>query len=272
MSESAPQNTAVVYENFFGAHMFRPWGEVLVRGVDFRPGDRVLDLACATGAVARIVAETSSDPAEVHGLDPSAAMLEVARSTAADAGLAITWSEGVAEELPYNDEQFDLILCQQALLFFQDRKRAASEIYRVLSPGGLLFATVWAGGLDAHQVHRALFEAVSAHLNVPLEEVALPFSMGNPDELREYVRSGGFDDVEVSAEHLTLRFPSPDRFVQLFVAGAAAAIPAFGAMAPSERAALADQIAADVSSQIREYIDGEFVSFPTSANVAVAHK
>ncbi|MFQ5426315.1 MAG: class I SAM-dependent methyltransferase, partial [Gaiellales bacterium] len=86
---SQSQSPAVVFESYFGPSLFRPWGEALLRRVDLRPDDRVLDLACATGTVARLVAETGSDAAEVHGLDSSAAMLEVARGAAADAGLAI---------------------------------------------------------------------------------------------------------------------------------------------------------------------------------------
>ena len=271
MNSPSQPNPAQVFEDYFGPAIFRPWGAVLIGLASPGLGDKVLDLACGTGTVARLVAEARGDSVELHGLDASPQMLDIARTTAAQTGLNIRWTEGSSENLPFEDGTFDLVLCQQGLQFFRDRERSAKEIYRILKAGGRLGASVWQD-VRSHPLYGALFEAVSNKLEAPFSAVSLPFSMGEQDEVRSYIASGGFEKIAMSEQRLNVKFPTPQLFVQLSVAAAAAAIPAFAEMAAQDRAALAEEIAESLGPQVNKYVVGDFLEMPTVVNVAIASK
>lgn len=271
MSVEQPVNPAQVFEDYFAPALFKPWAAKLLEDARIQDDERVLDLACATGTVARQVAAILGPRGTVDGLDFSPAMLAVARSLPAPQSPAITWTEGSASDLPYADGSFDVVLSQQGLQFFPERTKAAKEIHRVLRPGGRLVASVW-HGTDAHPVYRSLFQAVAGKLGVPFSEVSVPFSLGDRDELTTYVGSGGFSDIEVRSQELDVRFKSPDRFVQLSAIGAAAVIPAFTAMDPDTRSRMAEEIAVELDHEISGYVKGDELVFPTALNVVIARK
>ncbi len=136
-------NPAQTYEKYFVPYKFRPWTEELLERAMPQPGERVLDVACGTGIVARMVAQRTNGQAQLAGLDLSPAMLEVARSASEREGLEIAWHEGSASALPFPDGSFDLVLVQQGLQFFPDKAAAAGEMYRVLAPNGRAVTSTW---------------------------------------------------------------------------------------------------------------------------------
>src|SRR5215204_5763566 len=103
-----PPNPADLYEDFVVRYQLRPFTEDLLARAARRPGERVLDLACTTGGVARRAAAHIAPGGAVTGLDVSPAMLAVARARATVEGVAVTWDEGDAAALPYADGAFDL--------------------------------------------------------------------------------------------------------------------------------------------------------------------
>src|SRR5687768_16583680 len=107
-----------------------------------RAGERVLDLACGTGIVARTVAPIVGATGSVVGIDVLPPMLAVARSLPVPDGASVEWREGDATALDLPDSSFDLVICQQGLQFFPDRAATASEVLRVLAPGGRFIAAV----------------------------------------------------------------------------------------------------------------------------------
>lgn len=92
-----------------------------------RPGERVLDVACATGIVARHTAPGVGADGAVVGVDINPEMLAVARERSASENIPVDWREADAMELPFADESFDLALCQQGLQFFADPRVAMKE-------------------------------------------------------------------------------------------------------------------------------------------------
>ena len=91
-----------------------------------RHGDRVLDVACGTGIVARTVAPIVGSTGAVIGADLSGDMLAEATKHVPD-GVNLEWRQGDAEHLAFDDEDFDVVFCQQALQYFPDRAAAVSE-------------------------------------------------------------------------------------------------------------------------------------------------
>ena len=113
-----PTNPAELYELFLVTALSAPWADDLLRRAAPQPGERVLDVACGTGIVARRAASRVGPAGRVLGVDPHPGMLAVARAAAAAEGVAIEWREGRAESLPVDDAAFDLVCCQVAPMFF----------------------------------------------------------------------------------------------------------------------------------------------------------
>lgn len=104
---SAPEN----YERYFVPVIPAPLAAELLDAVAPRPGERVLDVACGTGIVARLAAERVGPTGKVTGIDLTPGMLEVAKN-ATPPGRAIDWHEASAEAMPLPDEAFDVVVCQ----------------------------------------------------------------------------------------------------------------------------------------------------------------
>jgi ubiquinone/menaquinone biosynthesis C-methylase UbiE len=128
-------NSSDAYQELLVPAIFAGWAERLVDLAGLAPDDRVLDVACGTGAVTRVAAARVLPTGTVTGTDVNPAMLATARQ-ATGADVAIEWHEADALALPFPDGAFDAVLCQQAMQFIVPRDGAAREIRRVLAGGG----------------------------------------------------------------------------------------------------------------------------------------
>src|SRR5690606_27779700 len=131
MGAPPPEN----YERYFVPAVGKPLAHDLLRLAALRPGERVLDVGCGTGVVTRLAARDVGAGGGAVGVDLEAAMLAVARSVTPPTP-GIEWRQADAQALPFDDECFDVALCQMSLQFVEDRTRALAEMRRVLVPGG----------------------------------------------------------------------------------------------------------------------------------------
>jgi len=114
--------------------------EKFVERLPIAPGMRVLDVACGTGNVALPLARAG---AVVTGVDIATNLLVQGRERAAAEGLAVKFDEGDAEQLPYADGSFDAVVTMFGAMFAPRPEVVASELARVLKPGGLLAMANW---------------------------------------------------------------------------------------------------------------------------------
>jgi ubiquinone/menaquinone biosynthesis C-methylase UbiE len=114
--------------------------EQLVEAADIRAGQRVLDVACGQGNAALAAARRF---AQATGVDYAANLLEQGRERAAAERLPVTFTEGDAEQLPFPDRSFDLLLSTVGVMFAPDHQRAADELCRVTAPGGKIALASW---------------------------------------------------------------------------------------------------------------------------------
>ncbi len=272
MSQSQPPaapNPAQAYEDYFVPSMFRPWSEELLARANPQPGEQVLDVACGTGIVARLIAQRLGAEGRIAGLDLSPAMIEVARASAESEGAAIEWHVGSADALPFADAVFNLVTIQQGLQFFPDPAAGLREVHRVLVPGGRVVTATWTE-IANNPFHQALADVIQQHLGTPAMHT--PFSLGNEDQLRALFDDVGFASTQVERVRRTVRFSSPSRFVELGVAGAAAAVPALQSLDAAGRASLIDAVRADMEGPLEQYTDGDEIIAPMETHVVVALK
>jgi ubiquinone/menaquinone biosynthesis C-methylase UbiE len=207
---SAPEN----YERYFVPVIGAPLATDLVDAAALRPGERVLDVACGTGVVARLAAERVGAAGTVAGIDINPGMLAVARSVTS-AGMSIEWHESNVVELPLPDEAFDVVLCSLGVQFFPDRLAALREMRRVLAPGGRLVFNVPG---PAPRVFVVLAEALSRHIDPGLAAfVNRVFSLHDADELQQLMGAAGFREGYARSYTRTLRLPASEEFLWQYV-------------------------------------------------------
>lgn len=170
-----------------------------------RPGVRLLDLACGTGAMAERAAAYG---ATVIGIDLAPALIETARERAADRGLEIDYRVGDCEQLELQDASVDAVSSTCGVMFSPDHEASARELARVTRPGGRIVLANWTptGGL-------ARMFAVMAPF-MPAPPPRSPFDWGDRERVRELL-SHAFD-LRLEEHVSTLRLPSGEAYWQLF--------------------------------------------------------
>jgi SAM-dependent methyltransferase len=137
------------------AARFAPVQDELVERLAIQAGERVLDLATGTGEVARRAARLGAD---VSAIDIAGPMLDKARASAAEEGLAVAFELGDVEYLPYDDAGFDVLVSNFGVVFAPDHANVASELARVTRPGGRLGFTAWKPNSKLGEMYRRFTE------------------------------------------------------------------------------------------------------------------
>jgi ubiquinone/menaquinone biosynthesis C-methylase UbiE len=204
-----------IYESEGVARVFGPLAQQFIGYIPLSDGDRVLDVACGTGAAARIAARIVDPTGSVSGVDIHPGMLEVARTKEPDGGAPMEWREGDATNLPFDDSSFDVVLCQQGLQFFPDKEASLREMYRVLVPGGSLGICVWRA-IEQSPFGLARVEAIGRHAGPEAAEKLRnrkPLSFPHAGPLKELVVGAGFRDINVRTVELQVNLGSAEEAI-----------------------------------------------------------
>jgi ubiquinone/menaquinone biosynthesis C-methylase UbiE len=261
------ESTAEAYERYLVPLLFAPGAEYLIELASLGAEERVLDVGCGTGIVARRVAWRVGADGKVVGLDINESMLEVARKVSSDIRPAIEWRKGDATDMPLPDGAFDVVFCQQGWQFFPNRSAALGEMHRVLVPNGRLVLSVLRS-TEHNPGYRLLAEALERHVGVDAGSMMRsPFSSLNTDELRDLITGAGFRDVKIFLGIGPVRYPSAEDFVRWEGASSPLAGP-IGALTDDVRAALIR----DVGEALRSYMDDDGIVFPAETYLAIARR
>lgn len=252
-----------LYEQFLVGPLFRPWAEITLDELKLHSGDRVLDIACGTGIVARLAKERLGDGGKVVGVDISPEMLAVARSKAPD----IDWRAGNASALPCRaEEQFNFVICQQGLQFFPDKPSAVAQMRRALAKDGRLAVSTWRSD-DEIPFFRKLRRIAERRLG---EIVDRRYSLGDAAVLEGLLRDAGFEDVRSGTISRIIRFESDT----WFPTGNAMALVGMSAagkgMSEKQRSEMVDTIVSESASLLQSYADGAGFAFELTTNLATA--
>ncbi len=260
-------NASEAYEQYLVPPIFASWADQLVEAGDIHEGDRVLDIACGTGIVARRAASQVGTSGSIVGLDINEGMLAVAEETAADIDSPIEWRQGDATDLPFSDEGFDVVCCQQSLQFFDDQTTAAEEMRRVLTPGGRVALSVWRP-LEYQPAYVILSEALERHIGDKAGTMMRsPFPAWEREDLRTLVQNAGFYNVSVTIEIGSVRYPSVEEFVRREAASSPLAEP-LAAVDGEVR----DELVHEVEHALHRYVDDKGTSSPMESYVVIADR
>ncbi|MBT2564429.1 methyltransferase domain-containing protein [Pedobacter sp. ISL-68] len=204
-SADLPEDTATRYEQFFGPLFFEPYAIEVAKRIHSIPVSVVLEIAAGTGRVTRHIREHIPYSAKLIASDISEEMLAVAKKTLGH--LDIDWRNIDAQQLPFNDNSIDLVVCCFGYMFVPDKPKAFAEAYRVLKPDGLFLFTTW----DKLENNAASYSARSIaieYLEQPLPESHnLATSMNNEALITPLLKDAGF--TKISIEKVKLFSVSP---------------------------------------------------------------
>lgn len=171
------------------------------------PGARLLDVGCGAGQLALIAAKAG---AQVTGCDIATNWLDRARIRAAAEGLRITFEEGDAEALPYDDAQFDVVTSLIGAMFAPRPDWVAAELTRVCRPGGIIAMANWTPGGFVGQ----MFKVISKH--IAPSGMPSPVLWGDEAVVRDRLREGIADlKFALRTYHFNYPFP-PGAVVEFF--------------------------------------------------------
>jgi SAM-dependent methyltransferase len=166
------------------------------------PGARLLDVAAGPGTLTLLAAESGRS---LSAIDFSPEMVKNLKRRLNGAQLGADVRLGDGQALPWGDAEFDAAFSMFGLMFFPDRARGFSELYRVLKPGGVAVVSSW-----------ATFEGIFATMMAAMREVLpeIPFGggkgpLGDPDEFAAELRAAGFANVKVTPHTHTLPVGTP---------------------------------------------------------------
>jgi ubiquinone/menaquinone biosynthesis C-methylase UbiE len=194
------------YDRYLGPMNCAPYAADLAVRVKALAPARVLEVAAGTGIVTRAIVQVLPAGAEIVATDLNQPMLDFA---AVQPGLEhVVWRQADAQQLPFEDESFDVVVCQFGVMFFPDRIAGYLEARRVLRPGGRYLFNVW-DRIEENEFTAVIHAAVAAFFpdDPPRFLVRTPFGYHKVATIREELKRAGFDRIETATVALRSRAP-----------------------------------------------------------------
>jgi SAM-dependent methyltransferase len=254
-------DAAEVYESCFVPAIFGAWASPVAVAAGIRRGNRVLDVGCGTGVLAREALRRVGQEGQVVGLDLNEGMLAVAARSEPN----IEWRLGDAASLPFEDGSFDVVVSQFALMYFPDRGGSLREMWRTLAPGGHLAIAAWAP-IDRARGYQILVDIAIRQCGREAADVlAAPFVLGDQVELAKLFVDSGISGAKVTLHEGSIRFPSVKEFIRIEVKGS----PLAGMLSDDAMQSLA----AESEHALVEFVvpSGEII-MPMDAHIVTASK
>lgn len=259
---------AEAYEKYIVAAWMSEWAEALVKISRVEPGKQVLDTACGTGIVSRKIISHCGTNCKIVGLDLSEEMIQAAEYYANLEGMiSIEWRQGDIIRMPFGDDEFDIVFCQQGLQFSPDPLLALQEMRRVLKPGGQLALSVWRS-LDRQPYFLALMKGIESFCGKETADFFhAPFILHDREKLHALIEKSGFRNISFRLEIKVSRYPT----IQEFLTGYLAATSISGkitALPDKDRAKMIE----DIIQFLQPYTDDFGLAAPMESYLITAEK
>lgn len=200
-------STPELYDRYMGPLLFEPYAQVVAERAALLQPDRILETAAGTGIVTRAL-HKAAPQAQIVATDVNPAMLAVAAQKLRSD--SVSFQPADAQNLPFDDESFDFVVCQFGVMFYPDKVRAHQEARRVLRSNGH-YLLVSFDRLDRNPVPRAAGTAVAALFpdDPPVYMEHGPFSYADPALIRRDLLASGFTRIQLETVELTTRVSAP---------------------------------------------------------------
>ena len=177
----------------------------------------MLEIACGTGILTRLLRETLDDSASVVATDLNEAMVAYARDAVPAPG--IVWQQADAQILPFRDGSFDLVVCQFGFMFLPDKVQGFREARRVLASGGLLLANIW-HSLEANPVAAAIHATLARLFPAdPPRFMETPYGYHDTERIRADMGHAGWENPHLETVRVESLGPSAEDFAAGFALG-----------------------------------------------------
>ena len=237
-------------------------GESLCEALDLRAGERVLDVAAGNGNATLAAARRWCD---VVSTDYVPALLERGRTRASAEGLQVKFEQADAENLPYTDHSFDVVLSTFGVMFTPDQDKAAAEMARVCKPGGRIGLANWTPTSFIDE----LFKLMGRYLP-PAAGVKSPALWGTEARLRELFGER-LDSITIERKHFAFRYHSPAHWLEVMRTFYGPVHKAFGALDAAKQEALAADLIA-LAERFNRATDGTLVAPSEYVEVVIKRK
>lgn len=253
----------------YGASIFESMASPLLKGVNPKPGQKVLDVACGIGIPSLNAAEKVAPSGSVIGIDLAPGMIEIARSRAGETGLKnVEFREADAENLPFEDGSFDVVLCHLGLIHFTDRMKALKEMGRVLRPDGDLAISVWSTP-DRTRVIGIVSKCVATLWPAAVVPGAPTwFDFGPEGALEKILVDTGFKNIKTDRFDYPLEVKDGEEYWQTNL-GVSGRLQMLLKNVPQD---VAKQIEAQAKTEAEKYRIGEKLRIPCEVVIAWAKK
>jgi ubiquinone/menaquinone biosynthesis C-methylase UbiE len=201
-------STPALYDRYMGPLLFEPYAKVVAKRAALLQPARILETAAGSGIVTEALHGAVPD-AEIVATDINPAMLDFAAQRVRSHRVAFQPAD--AQDLPFKDASFDLVVCQFGVMFFPDKVRANREARRVLGSAGH-YLLVSFDRLERNAVPKAAGDAVAALFpdDPPLYMQRGPFCYSDPALIEHDLLAAGFTDVEFETVALSSRVSARD--------------------------------------------------------------
>ena len=191
-SGSIPAN----YDRYLGPILFQSYAEDLAGRLHLPNESSVLELACGTGILTRVLRTRLPTGVQLTATDLNEPMFRNAAAKFSD-GEAVTWQQADASSLPFADGMFDAVVCQFGLMFVPERLLAAQEARRVLKPNGVFLFNVW-DAMEHNKLGQLTHRTVAKYFEKdPPMFYQVPFGYHDQDEIRRVLGEAGFKQIEI---------------------------------------------------------------------------
>ena len=235
--------------------------EPLLDAVGVKPGESVLDLCCGQGNVAQVLANRRC---RATGADFSPAMLDFARRRVPNA----VFIEADAQNLPFRDAEFDVVVSNVGICHVPDQQCALAEARRVLRPGGRFGMTVWCGP-DRSPSYEMVYRAIKTHGAAGITAPPGPdfHQFADRKVAKEFLSNAGFSDVKMTIVESGWTVNTPEEFFAIFARGTVRAAMLLARQPPDRFAAIRSAMSEEVRQR---FAAGAQWRVPTMAAVLSA--
>ena len=189
--EAFAESIAAQYERYLVPLIFEPYAADMAARVASRSPQRVLEIAAGTGVVTRAMSATLARDVAIVATDLSQPMIDLAQTLGTER--PVEWRQADVMALPFDDQEFDAVVCQFGVMFFPHKSTAFAEAHRVLRPGGALIFNVW-DRIEENEFADTVATAVAAMFpgDPPSFLARTPYGYSDRSAIQRDLSVGGF--------------------------------------------------------------------------------